>query len=287
MCIHTPMIEMKVKDVMTKNVVVAEVPGSREDILRIFGKYEVSGVPVVKAGTRQFAGIITRSDVFKNPEESQLAMLMNRNPVTISPDASLKRAARLFYEKRIHGIPVIKRGKLVGVISPIDILKVIAEMGNHMVEEYLSPVFIPIYQETPLPVVMKLFRLTHASALPVLDDEGALAGMVADGDLFNFSHLNETVVKADLGIGEDEDMWTWEGIRDVMRLYYETSKIELPPVPVKEVMVTEVITTYLKTKIAAVAQKMIEHDVDQLPVLDEHDELVGMIYDIDLMRAIL
>ncbi|RLF33116.1 MAG: CBS domain-containing protein, partial [Thermoplasmata archaeon] len=147
------MTEMKVKDVMTKNVVVAEVPGSREDILRIFGKYEVSGVPVVKAGTRQFAGIITRSDVFKNPEESQLAMLMNRNPVTISPDASLKRAARLFYEKRIHGIPVIKRGKLVGVISPIDILKVIAEMGNHMVEEYLSPVFIPIYQETPLPVV--------------------------------------------------------------------------------------------------------------------------------------
>jgi CBS domain-containing protein len=272
---------------MTKDIIVAEVPGTREDILRIFGKYEVSGVPVVKAGTRHFAGIITRSDVFKHPEESQLAMLMNRRPITISPDAGIKKAAQLFHEKRIHGIPVVKGDTLVGVISPIDILKVIAEIGDASAEDYLSPVFIPIYLETPLPVVMKLFRLTHASALPVLDDGGMLVGMVADGDLFTFSHLNETVVKADLGIGEDEDVWTWEGIRDVMRLYYETSKIELPAVPVKEVMVTEVITTYLKTKISTVADKMIEHNVDQLPVLDEHDDILGMVYDVDLMKAIL
>ncbi len=281
------MKKLKVKDVMNKNPIVAEVPGNREDVLRIFGKYEVSGVPVVKAGTKQFAGIVTRNDIFKYPEENQLALIMNRNPVTISPEASLRKAAKIFYEKRIHGIPVVKGNKLVGVISPTDILKVIAEKGKDVVENYLSPVFIPIYQDTPLPVVMKIFRLTHASALPVLDEEGNLAGIVADGDLFTFSHLHETVVKSDLGLGEDEDIWTWEGIRDVMRLYYETSKIQLPPVPVKEVMVRDVITTYVKAKISDVAKKMLENDVDQLPVLDENDDIIGMVYDVDLMKALL
>ena len=281
------MKQLKVKDVMDKKPIMAEVPGSREDVLRIFGKYEVSGVPVVKAGTKQFAGIVTRNDIFKNPEENQLALIMNRNPITISPEASLKKAAKIFHEKRIHGIPVVKGKTLVGVISPTNILKVIAEKGKDVVEKYLSPIFIPIYQETPLPLVMKIFRLTHASALPVLDDDGNLAGIVADGDLFTFSHLHETVVKSDLGLGEDEDIWTWEGIRDVMRLYYETAKIQLPPVPVKEVMVKDVITTYMKAKISDVAKKMLENNVDQLPVLDERDDIVGMVYDVDLMKALL
>lgn len=280
-------MKLKVKDVMDKNPIVAEVPGSREDVLRIFAKYEVSGVPVVKAGTKKLVGVVTRNDLFKRAEEEQLALIMNDNPITISPEADLKKAAKIFYEKRIHGIPVVRRGELVGVISPTDILKVIAEKGEDEVEKYLSPIFIPIYQETPLPVVMKIFRLTDASALPVLDDEGNLAGIVADGDLFTFSHLQEGIAKSDIGLGEDEDLWTWEGIRDVMRLYYETSKIQLPSVPVKEVMVRDVITTYKKAKIKDVAKKMLENDVNQLPVLDERDDIIGMVYDIDLMRALL
>ncbi len=278
---------MKVKDVMDKNPIVAEVPGSREDVLRLFAKYEVSGVPVVKAGTKQLVGVVTRNDIFRNAEEEQLALIMNDNPITISPEADLKKAAKIFYEKRIHGIPVVKRKELVGVISPTDILKVIAEKGEDIVENYLSPIFIPIYQETPLPVVMKIFKLTDASALPVLDENGNLAGIVADGDLFTFSHLHETVSKSDIGLGEDEDLWTWEGIRDVMRLYYETARIQLPPVPVKEVMIKKVITTYKKAKISDVAKKMLENDVDQLPVLDEKDDIIGMVYDIDLMKALL
>ena len=278
---------LKIRDIMDKNLIVAEVPGRREDVLRIFGKYEVSGVPVVKAGTKKLAGVVTRNDIFRNPEEEQLALIMNDNPITISPDASIKRAAKIFYEKRIHGIPVVRKGELVGVVSPTDVLRVIAEMVDDVVENYLSPIFVPLYQETPLPAVMKIFRITDASALPVLDENGNLAGIVADGDLFTFSHLHESISKSDIGLGEDEDVWTWEGIRDVMRLYYETSKIQLPLVPVKEVMVRDVITTYIKAKISDAADKMLENDVDQLPVIDENDDIVGMIYDVDLMKAVL
>ena len=279
--------KLKVRDVMTTDIIVAEVPGNREDVLRMFGKYEISGMPVVKAGTRKLAGVITRNDLFRNSDEAQLAMIMNDNPVTISPDDDIKKAAKIFYEKRIHGLPVVENGEVVGIVSPSDILRLIERFDGDEVDGYLSPIFVPVYEETPLPVVMKIFRVTDAGALPVLDGEGMLSGIVADGDLFTFSHLDENVVKSEMGIGEDEDVWSWEGIRDVMRLYYETSKIQLPPIPVKEVMVKDVITVFRKTTLSAVAQKMLDNKINQMPVMDEGNEIMGIVCDIDLMKTLI
>ncbi|MCD6474559.1 MAG: CBS domain-containing protein [Thermoplasmata archaeon] len=281
------MKKLKVKDVMDKNPPVAEVPGRREDVLHLFAKHEVSGLAVVKAGTKKFAGIVTRKDIFRNPEEDQLAILMNKEPITISPNASVRTAAKIFYEKKIHGIPVVRKGELVGVVSPRDILKLISRLDGDKIEDYIESPFVPIYEETPLPVVMKIFRITDMPALPVLGSDGKLAGIVSDGDLFNFSLVRERVDTSSIGLGEDEDLWTWEGIRDIMRLYYETSKIELPEVPVKEVMIRNVITVYKRERIGEVARKMIEKDIDQMPVTDENNEIMGMIYDTDLMKALL
>ncbi|MBS3773394.1 MAG: CBS domain-containing protein [Candidatus Thermoplasmatota archaeon] len=277
----------KVKDVMTTDTITAAVPGNREDVLRLFGKHEITGMPVVKAGTSTLAGIITRSDLFRHNEEEQLALIMNDSPLTIAPDATIEEAATIFFHRRVHGLPVVDDGELQGIIAPSDILRLIKTFDGEPVEDHLSPLFIPIYQETPLPAVMRIFKITDVDAVPVIDGEGALAGIVGDGDLFTFSHLQESVGESEMGIGEDEDMWSWEGIRDVMRLYYETSKIELPPIAVKEVMVTELFTVFRKTPISRVAEKMLMHDVNQLPVTDENDELMGMVSDIDLMKALI
>ncbi len=277
----------KVKDVMTTDVITATVPGNREDVLRLFGKHEITGMPVVKAGTSTLAGIVTRSDLFRHNEEEQLALIMNERPLTVGMEDSIEETATVFYRERVHGLPVVENGELQGIIAPSDILRLITTFDGDAVEDYLSPLFIPIYQETPLPAVMRIFKITDVDAVPVIDDEGALAGIVGDGDLFTFSHLQESVGKSEMGLGEDEDMWSWEGIRDVMRLYYETSKIELPPIPVKEVMVTDILTVFRKTPISSVAEKMLNNDVNQLPVMDENDELMGMVSDIDLLKAII
>jgi CBS domain-containing protein len=279
--------KQKVKDVMTTDTITAAVPGNREDVLRLFGKHEITGMPVVKAGTKTLAGIVTRSDLFRHNEEEQLALIMNDSPLTVEPNDTIEEAATIFYRRRVHGLPVVKDGELQGIIAPSDILRLIKSFDGELVEEYLSPLFIPIYQDTPLPAVMRIFKITDVDAVPVIDDEGRLVGIVGDGDLFTFSHLQESVGKSEMGLGEDEDIWSWEGIRDVMRLYYETSKIELPPIPVKEVMVTDLFTVFRKTPISGVADKMLTHQVNQLPVTDGRDELVGMVSDIDLMKAII
>jgi CBS domain-containing protein len=276
----------KVKEVMDKNPVLAEVPGNREDALHLFGKYEVSGMPVVKSGAKELVGVITRSDIFENPDEDQLALLMSDELITVEPGDGLEKAARCLFNNRIHGLPVVKGKDIVGVISPTEILEVIAEMNGRSIDRYLAPICVPVYEGTPLPVVMKILCITDARAMPVLNDDGNLVGIVTDGDLFTLSHIDEGVAELDIGIGGNSDEWTWEGLRDVMRFYYATSKLKLPKVAVKEVMVKKVITAFKKSSISCVARKMLDNDVDQLPIVDEENELVGMAYDIDLMRSI-
>jgi len=69
-------------------------------------------------------------------------------------------------------------------------------------------------------------------------------------------------------------------------LYYSTSKIDLPSVPVKEVMVKEVEKVTMKTPISEAAHTMLRKKINQLPVVKSDDRLVGMVTDIGLMRAI-
>ncbi len=278
---------MKVKDVMNREPVVAYVPGTVREVLKILAKHDISGVPVLKRGTRQLAGMVTRNDIFKNPDEEQLAMVMNSSPHTVKEDDDIKAAAKVIYENKIHCLPVLdKDNNLAGVVTPDDLLKVIEKTDERYVRDFYTTSCVPIYQETPLPTLMEIISITNESALPVLDDEGRLAGIVTDGDLFKLSHIKESVSKSEFGLGDDEDAWTWEGIRDVLRLYYSTSKIDLPSVPVKEVMVKEVEKVTMKTPISEAAHTMLRKKINQLPVVKSDDRLVGMVTDIGLMRAI-
>lgn len=277
---------MKIEDIMSKDLIVGYVPGAVKDALRILAKHDISGMPILKKSTKTVVGVLTRTDIFRNADEDQLALIMSDNIHFVEKDQNVKDAARLLFENRIHGLPVInKRKHLVGVISPTDILKILSKKNDDIVEQYFTNMVVPIYKETPLNIVMEIINITHENALPVLNDELRLTGIVSDGDLFKLSHIKESISRSDLGMGNDEDQWTWEGIRDTVRLYYSTSKVDLPSVPVKEVMVTDVIKAFKNTPISEVADNMIKHKISHMPVVDESDRLIGMVADIDLMAC--
>ena len=178
---------MKVEELMTREPIVAEVPGHRDDALRLLVQHSVSGVPVVKSKTRKLAGVVTRSDIFRQPEEEQLALIMTSQPQIVGPKDEVARAARIFWERRIHGLPVVQGDELVGVISPSDVLRVIAEQNSkRTVDEFMVKGNVaPVFEETPLTVAWEIMRVCHQNALPVLDPETRLVGIVADSDLLD------------------------------------------------------------------------------------------------------
>ncbi len=279
---------VKVEDVMSKELIVGYVPGNVRDALRILAKHNVSGMPVLKKETNTVVGVVTRTDIFRNPEEDQLALIMTKDYKYVEKDQDIKDAAKLLYEHRIHGLPVINKKKdLVGIISPTDILEAITRNIDTTVEQYFTNLVVPVYQETPIDIIMEIINITNEHALPVLSDEKKLVGIVTDGDLFKLSHIRESVAHSDIGMGGDEDDWTWEGIRDTVRLHYSTSEVSLPPVPVKEIMVTDVIKVFRNTTVTEIADKMLKNNISHVPVVDSEDRLIGMVTDIDLMACIL
>lgn len=279
-------MNVKVEEVMSEKLIVGYVPGTNKDALRILAKHNVSGMPILKKETKTVVGVLTRSDIFRNPDEDQLALLMSKDIHFVEKDHDIKEAAKLLYENRIHGLPVINNRKnLVGIISPTDIIKSLPDKSNEVIEEYFTNIVVPVYQDTPINIIMEIINITHENALPVLDDERKLVGIVTDGDLFKLSHIRESASQTDLGMGGDEDSWSWEGIRDTVRLHYTTSEVSLPPVPVKEVMITDVKKAYKNTPVNIVAEKLVKNHISHMPIVDADDRLIGMVSDIDLMAC--
>jgi len=278
---------MKVKEVMTENPIVAELPGTRTEVLKKLVKNNVTGLPVVKSDDGTLAGFVTRQDIFSKPEEEQLALVIRRDMPTIGPNASVKDAARLMVNEGLSHLPVVEKSRLVGILTPTDLL-IVVEKDNPQVtvEEIVRSPCIPIYQGAPLTVALATFRAAKVYALPVLDDDAKLVGIITDRDIFNQTVVDSSVVMSDLGISDDEDNWTWEGLRNVMKLWYEVSRVDLPKLAVKDIMIKNPMTVFRKTLVADAARTMRKNDFGQLPVRDSKDNLVAMIYDIDVVSTL-
>ena len=121
---------------MVRDVASATLPGSRDEVLKILKNKHISGVPVLKDS--KVVGVVTRTNLLQNPEEEQLALLMTRDPITISSGSDLQTAARLLLEHRIRRLPVVDDGKLVGLVTVADVIGTIADMpGKESISLFL------------------------------------------------------------------------------------------------------------------------------------------------------
>lgn len=279
---------MKVREIMTEEPIVAHVPGTRTEVLKVLVRHNITGVPVVKSADGTLAGFVTRQDIFSKPEEEQLALVMRRDYPTIGPEEDVRAVARSFAETKLRHLPVVEQGRLIGLVTPTDLLLAVEKSETKKtVEEVAHSPCIPIYEGAPLAVALATFKAAGVNALAVLNDQGMLAGIVTDRDIFNQAVVNGSVAMADLGIGGDEDDWTWEGLRNVMKLWYEVSKIELPKLLVREVMVRKPMTVFRRTPVTEAAKMMRKNDFGQLPISDVKDTLVGIVYDLDVITTLL
>jgi CBS domain-containing protein len=276
---------MLVSDYMTSDVVNVEIPGNRDDVLKILKRTGISGVPVLKEG--KLVGIITRKDLLRKAEETQLGLLMTPDPVTIAPGAPLSEAAKLLTTHSIRRLPVVEDEQLIGLISIADLVHAIATLRIKMEikDTYTSQTFA-LWEETPLPVVGRVMEISGFEAIPILDADSKLQGIISERDLIRHSSIEDTVEVSDFSNGTDDDEWTWESIRDMHTISYGISKIQLPPRPVKTAMVKNVVSVPLNAEVSECALKMKRARIDQLPVINGDKRLVAMLFDRDLIRVL-
>ncbi len=275
-----------VADVMTSMPIVAQVPGSRSDAINLMVREKLTGLPVVRASDGQLMGIVSRRDVFNNINEEQLSLLMKKNIITISPDATVYEAAKIFAKKRIHRLPVVENGILVGIITPTDLIREIKSMKtNKTASDAIRTKCVTCYEQDPLSYIVPAMKICDVTALPVLNAKGTLVGIITDRDLF----LDQTMdLDAMRQLGLDDTCSSLAGYRNVLPLFAIATQDSINEEKrVIDYMVKNPTTVYKKTPLNEVAKIMDTNDFGQVPVHGDKDELVGMIYDVDVLVALI
>ena len=273
-----------VADVMSTAPIVVEVPGSRADAINIMVRQGLTGLPVVRASDGKLMGVVSRRDLFRNFEEQQLSLIMKKGCMTTTPDTPVEDVARVFSTHRIHRLPVVEDGRLIGIVTPTDLLKIVKDLKTDMVaQDVIRTTCVTAWEEEPLSYTIPAMRISDVPAVPVLDSHGKLTGILTDRDLFSDQSKNADALK-ELGIA---DIGNMAGARNVLPLFFSaTDRYLNDDRKVCDVMVRNPYSVFKKTNLSEIAKTMLANDYGQVPVHGNKDELLGMIYDVDVICAI-
>ena len=130
---------MKVGDVMGKGAITV----SPKDIVRraceIMDKHDLSGISVMSSG--KLVGILTQGDLVppiakgKDIGKLNVEEIMGCTPQIIGPDADVREAAGLMVRKKVKRLPVVKDGKLVGILTQGDIVRIAPSVFDLLVDK--------------------------------------------------------------------------------------------------------------------------------------------------------
>lgn len=274
-----------VSDIMTNDPVTHTVPSSPNEVVKVLIKNNITGMPIVD-GDGVYAGIISRRDIFDNPSETQTAMIMRKaNPVK-DTDTIKAAAIEMFKQSRRHVAVVDSENKVVGILTPQNFLPVIREKyGDVRVKQVMLSNCVPVWADTPLNVVHYEMSLSKFYSSPVVDSNVKFVGLITDRDIFDNVDMKPQTMFAEAGIADDEDPWSWGGIRNVITYMIEKNYITLPKTPVSKIMVKNPAVVYRNDKLRDLVKTMETKNFNQLPVLEGEGKLIGMLYDIELLSV--
>ena len=118
---------MLVSEVMSRQVISMSTDEPCTRAARLISRYNIGAVPVCGENGR-LRGIVTDRDIVlrcvaseNDPDLTPVKEIMSRCVLSVSPESSVTEAADIMSKGQIRRLPVVSKGKLVGVISLSDI----------------------------------------------------------------------------------------------------------------------------------------------------------------------
>lgn len=123
---------MKIRELMIPDPITVTEKATVQEALEILKVNSIRHLPVVGKENR-LKGFVTLADLRAGlipamVSDLDLSDLMIKNPITVDPDDDVENAARLIYRNKIGGMPVILKGRVVGIITESDILRAFIDM---------------------------------------------------------------------------------------------------------------------------------------------------------------
>jgi len=279
--------DIPISRIMTKreNLVTITIPGNRDILLDKIRETGLSVYPVLKKGSDELVGIVSRSDLFRNPDETQISLLMVRDVTTLKANDKAITAAKIYVREVFQRIPIVDDNKnLIGLVSRNDLVQkvVVPARIQSDVENYFSPNITVIWEKTPLPAAASILRLSHQKGIPVIN-ETQMVGLITQHDFLKVVEILDSQSKSRTGHGAENDSSSWDS-ESVLIIGSKT--LTLPSnMTVSEIMERNVEVCYKGSTISEVARKMSSKKFDQLPVVSADGKLLGIINQKDVIRA--
>jgi len=153
---------MRARDLMTTNLVTIPPDAPLEALARVLSERGISGAPVVDADGA-LLGMVTESDLIRRlaakedaPKSWVLGLLasaaeqaarfarthghrardvMTTDIASVTEDTSIEHVAHIIEEKKIRRVPVLRDGKLVGVVSRSDLIRALLAAPGSLAED--------------------------------------------------------------------------------------------------------------------------------------------------------
>ncbi len=278
---------MKLGKLSTKTVLCVAPDDTVDRALEMMGQHGVHHLPVLDAG--QVVGMLSDRDLLiagvgkgtgeakkaakTGASQPRVAQIMSQPVMTLSPDDPLRSATWLMIKHRIHAIPLVRDGRLVGLVTESDLLRgaIASQADLQLADQAIFQQQVNSYMRTNLTTVGPKTSLYDAVDLMCRK---------------KIRHLPVVIDQLLLGVVSDRDVRQALGRAVVLDAQSQLSgQLYLGPVEVFEIMSQSVKTIPSSATVQTVIEELLRSKIHCLPVVD-HGQLLGMITDTDVLRAI-
>ena len=257
---------MKVKDVMTTDIITIDKDIDLKYVLTLMKKHDITKIPVLEE--KQLVGMVTDNIIAyklgsirkKGVPASRLhaSSVTDKNIECISSDTEVKTILKKVGQPGPTMLCVTDNKHLLGVITKADLLHLVESKKS--VREIMNKKILTVSPDDRIIHARRIMVDEKIARLPVVD-KGRLVGMISDNELA-FAFAN---VKKSFPLGKQ--------------------KHRLDEFFVKDVMKTPAIWTRSSTTAKEAASLMLKHNVGALPII-ENDRIIGIISRTDLLNTI-
>lgn len=257
---------MNIGDIATREY-LETAPDERVGEVRTMLEADTTSGVLVVVGNEP-VGVITPRELLRSRVDDDTAVdaVMSEAP-TVERETDVREVARLLVESGSRIVAVMEGGNLWGSVTADDLLGAVTENLDVLeVRQIHTEAVETVTEEATMGEVINAFREHGISRLPVVEENGRLAGIVTVRDLVEF------VVREPSQPGSGERAGDKEPLLEL---------------PIRNVASRPVETTTPTTPVGDAVETMLDRDYDGLVVVPEYDELVaGILTKTDVLRAL-
>jgi len=257
---------MKVKDVMTKDVISVDKDVNLRQVLKLMKKHDITKIPVVE--DKKLIGVITDNIIAyklgsirkKGIPASRLHASSVTDKVfeTVSPDTDVKTILKKVGEPGPTMLNVVVDDYLVGVVTKADLLPLVT--GDTKLRDIMSKQVITVSADDRVIHARRIMIDENIARLPAVDD-GKLVGIISDTEIA-FALAD---IKRSFSLGRQ--------------------KHHLEELLVGDVMKTPAIWTTPTMNVTDTAKIMMKNNIGFLPII-ENENIEGVVTRTDLLKTI-